>query len=403
MTTDENLSALWRRKGTIASVLLVSVLAAAVVSRVLPDVYVTKSTLLVTVSQPPTFDTVQASQSLARSYANIIESPNVARRVADRLAIPTREVVATTTLEPVVETQLLTITAEARAPEEAKKRADVYGGFAVQYARGRFARATKARVSLAEGAPLPTTPDRPKPLIYTLLAAVISLPLGVGLALLHDRFDRRLGSLEGVEERFNLPALGRIPTEGRSQSSDALSEVFRLIRLNLEVATERNRVGSIAIASAAKGEERTTVAARLASASETVLLIDAGSRNPAVSQAVGAEVGIDSPGLAEYLLGSASLDEIVYPTALPNLRFVPHGGAVVDLSSLLANNRSRLSELYRGEDLTVIDCASLEDGVEASLLSPGAEGVILDLWHIGREEIEASLSTSSTHEKWPSA
>lgn len=397
MTTDENLSALWRRKGTIASVLLVSVLAAAVISRVLPDVYVTKSTLLVTVSQPPTFDTVQASQSLARSYANIIESPNVARRVADRLAIPTREVVGTTTLEPVVETQLLTITAEARAPEEAKQRADVYGGFAVQYARERFARATKARVSLAEGAPLPTTPDRPKPLIYTLLAAVISLPLGVGLALLRDRFDRRLGSLEGVEERFNLPALGRIPPEGRSQSSDALSEAFRLIRLNLEFANEGDRVGSVFITSADKGEGKATVAARLASASKGVLLVDAGSRNPALSQAVGAELGIGSPGLAEYLLGSASLDEIVYPTALPNLRFVPHGGAVVDLSSLLTKNRHRLAELYGGQDLTVIDCTSVEDGVEASLLSPGADGVILDVWRVGRVETESSLSTSSAH------
>jgi capsular polysaccharide biosynthesis protein len=200
MKRDEALAILWRRKEIVAGFLLFFVLATAVYSKALPEVYVTESTLLVTLSEPQSFDTVQASQSLARTYANIVESPNVAELVGNRLGRPRDEVLSTTVLEPVVETQLLKIIAEGRDPQRAKLMADVYADVAVDYAAQQFGSATKARVSLADPAPLPRRPDRPKPTLYTLLAAVLGLPLGLGLAFLRDRLDRGRGGAEDVDE-----------------------------------------------------------------------------------------------------------------------------------------------------------------------------------------------------------
>ena len=77
------LTVLNRRKWLIIATVVVSVLAAAIMSQLVDKVYSTSSTLLVAVQQEgQTFDSVQASQAIARSYADIIESPNIAAEVA---------------------------------------------------------------------------------------------------------------------------------------------------------------------------------------------------------------------------------------------------------------------------------------------------------------------------------
>ena len=112
MTNDSPLAVIMRRKGLIAAVFLVFVVGTAIVSKTLTKVYSTHSTLFVTLpADQTTFDTVQASQSLARSYADIIDSPNIARLVADRIGGDSKEIHRAATFEPVQETQLLRIDA----------------------------------------------------------------------------------------------------------------------------------------------------------------------------------------------------------------------------------------------------------------------------------------------------
>src|SRR2546423_14383164 len=87
---DAPMLVLWRRRWIVIGVFLAFAVSAAVVSKLLDKVYSTDSTLIVSASSTSqTFDQVQASQALARSYTSIIGSPNIARLVADRPAAGT--------------------------------------------------------------------------------------------------------------------------------------------------------------------------------------------------------------------------------------------------------------------------------------------------------------------------
>src|SRR5215212_6888802 len=113
MRNDSPLAVIWRRKGIIIAVFLAFVVTTAVVSKTLDKVYETHATLFITLpADTQSFDTVQASQAFARSFATVLDSPNIAQQVADRIGGDNEEILAATRFEPVEETQLLRISAE---------------------------------------------------------------------------------------------------------------------------------------------------------------------------------------------------------------------------------------------------------------------------------------------------
>src|ERR687885_1106571 len=241
MKTDAPVLVLWRRKWIVLGVFLAFALGAAIVSKTLDKVYETKSTLIVAAnSKGQTFDQVQASQALARSYDQILGSPNIAQRVAQRLADGTTKdyVLNHTSSETIPQTQLIRISAEDRSAGRARHVANTYAATFLQYARRNLVGTTDARISVADLAPLPTEAARPKPTLYTLIAGILGLALGIGLAFLRDRLDHRLRTPGDVESRFEIPVLARVPRKGRSETSiAAFNEAYRILRTNLQFAS----------------------------------------------------------------------------------------------------------------------------------------------------------------------
>jgi hypothetical protein len=134
-----------------------------------------------------------------------------------------------------------------------RTRADVF----LSYASANLTPTTKTTLSLADPAPLPSSPARPKPTLYTLLAAFIGLGVALALAFLWDRVDRRMRTAAEVEARFDRPVLGRIPRRGRGERSvTAFRESFRVLRTNLQFATTHGMARSVAITSGQAEEAR---------------------------------------------------------------------------------------------------------------------------------------------------
>jgi capsular polysaccharide biosynthesis protein len=101
---DSPLAVIWRRKVLVGLIFVVFVGATAGISKSLERIYSTHATLLVALqADEQTFDSVQASQALARSFADLIASPNIAARVAARLGDGTtaRDLGEVTSFEPV--------------------------------------------------------------------------------------------------------------------------------------------------------------------------------------------------------------------------------------------------------------------------------------------------------------
>jgi succinoglycan biosynthesis transport protein ExoP len=385
MRNSSPLAIVWRRKGIVIAVFLAFAIGTAIISKTLPKVYSTHATLFVSLpADQQSFDSVQAAQALARSYADIIDSPNIAQIVADRIGGSKSDILDSSTFEPVQETQLLEINSEDKNPDRAKQIADTYARVFIEYA-GRNLRSTQATISLADAAPRPTSPARPKPTLYTLVAAILGLALGLALAFLRDRLDHRLRTSQDVELRFDAPVLARIPRRGRSDTSiTAFREANRVLRTNLQFATKGRPLRALAVTSGREGEGKTTTVAQLAVASaevgQRVIVVEADFRRPALQ----AELLPDAqeplrPGLTNYLVEAASLEDVIFPTSRPNIDIVPAGPLPPSPSALLESRRGReaVSEFLTEADLVLIDCPPLSIGADASVIAGWVDGVIV--------------------------
>lgn len=385
---DSPLAVIWRRKVIILVTFLAFVITAAVVSKNLDEVYSTHATLLVALeSDEPTFDSVQASQAFARSFAEIIKSPNIAARVDQELddERTRNDLLDATSVEAVSETQLLEIHAEDDTPEGAKEIADAYAEVFVEYAAANLTPTTGASVSLADEAPLPRSPARPKPTLYTLIAAIIGLGVALGLGFLWDRLDRRLRSAEDVEGRFDRPVLGRIPRRGRSERSvNAFRESFRVLRTNLQFATTHGMARSVAVTSGQADEGKTTAAAELALACAevgmSVIAIEADFRRPKLQRTLLPEAREPlRPGLSNYLLEASTIHEVVHSTPHTGLSIVPAGPLPPAPAALMESRRGQggLSSFQELADIVIVDCPPLGIGADASVIATWVEAVLV--------------------------
>jgi succinoglycan biosynthesis transport protein ExoP len=405
---DALLVTVWRRRWLVLGVVVVAVVASAIVSKSLPKVYSTSSKLLVSQTQQnETFDAIQAAQVTARTYADVLSSPNIARLVADRLGGGRTPdgVDRAVEVDPVAETQLLEIKAEADTPREAKTLADAYAQVFIDYARTQLGSTTGASVTLADSAPLIESPARPKPTLYVLLTLLLAIPAGIGLALLRDRLDKRLRSIDELEEQFGVHVLASVPPRGRSDLSVyAFDEAFRVLRMGVRFAAAEGPVRTVAITSTSEGEGKTTTTINLASAAieagQRVLVVEADMYRAnlykrLVEEEVPGETRLERRGLAHYLDGRATLDEVIQPTPREGLTVMPAEPLEYRLSGLLEGPRGRTlaADLAERADLVLLDCPPLTVGADAAAIAARADATILvlDLGISTRNRLRQSL------------
>lgn len=380
------LIAAWRERWLVLGIFLLIVGGTAVLSKSLPKVYSSTSTLISLAGEEQTFDSVQAGQSLARSYADILDSPLLARRVAQRLGRPqdVEEIEQSTSFEPLTETQLLKITAEARDPETARLIAATYSAVFTEYARQRLTPTTGARVALAVPAQRSANAIRPRPTLNVLLAMALGLPLALGIGVLRDRVDQRIRTTEDVEARYHLPVLGEIPLRGRSARSEAaFFEAVHHLRANLQPSSSAGGVAlTLAVVSPRRREGKTTLVANLALAAadvgSKVIVVDADLREPALQRQLLGPGPPLRPGLVDYVSGRASLEEILHPTRYDGVSLVPAGWAPPNLSEdLFERPRARMMVDLLGEaDLVLVDTPPLDAGVDGMLASSWVDSVL---------------------------
>jgi receptor protein-tyrosine kinase len=382
------LGVIWRRKWIIIATVFVFGAAAGGISKTLKKVYSTSSTLLVVQQQKSlTFDAAQAAQVVARTYSELLKSDNLAKRVAKSVGggASAATISSAVSVETVPETQLIKITAEDHSPKRAQAIANGYANAFDNYSNTVLAPKTNTTVTLADRAVKPSSPVRPKPTLYALLAALLGLAIGVALAFLRETLDTRLRTLEEIESSFDLPVLSRVPRRGKSETSiAAFTEAFRVLRTNLQFATPDGPPRTIAITSGDEGEGKTTAVSQLAlvtaATGTNVLAVEADLRRPGLQGFFAPDHnGPLRPGLSNYFLGGAPLEEIIHPTTVPTVEFVPAGPTVPSLSGLLESQRGRtaIDDLAACADLVIFDCPPLGLGADAATVAGRVDGVIL--------------------------
>lgn len=121
------------------------------------------------------------------------------------------------------------------------------------------------------------------------------------------------------------------------------SEQFKGLRAKLESRFDANGIKAVAITSAIAGEGKTISAVNLAinfasAGRKKVLLIDTDLRKSDLARGF----GISSvPGLSGYLMGTATLNDIVQSTFVPGMYIITGGKTLPDPSTLLAGEKFR--------------------------------------------------------------
>ena len=178
---------------------------------------------------------------------------------------------------------------------------------------------------LVQEAEVPSSPSSPKPLRNAILGLLLGLLLGVGIALLRERLDRRLRAPSDFEDAFGLPVLTTIPDRKllsktdhdmeRLLSSDA--EAFRMLRTRLRYFNVGRDIRSVLVTSHTPGDGKTTVAWNLATSAAAAgvrtILVEADFHRPTVAER---EELAPIPGLSELLSHQVSRDGAIQHSAV---------------------------------------------------------------------------------------
>lgn len=219
------------------------------------------------------------------------------------------------------------------------------------------------------------------------LGIILALPMAFGLSMLRNKVD----SLDSLEQRFSMVPLGTIG-ESKSLNPDARFiiepgsnqpdvEQFRGLRSNIQFRLSTLGASVIAVSSARPGEGKSTIAANLAAiiafGGKNVLIIDADMRRPAVSLIFNVP---NDTGLSNFLAGMATdLNEIIKPTDIEGLSFIPSGPLPPNPTELLASAAfHKLLETARGQwDVIVVDTPPVLAVADASVIAPQVDGMLL--------------------------
>jgi len=166
-------------------------------------------------------------------------------------------------------------------------------------------------------------------------------------------------------------------------ANDATADAFRMLRTQLLMEFRKNRWQTLAVTSPNKGAGKSTVALNLAisfamEVDHTALLVDADLRDPDVRNMLELAPG---PGLADYLVGDAALEDLLLHPRLGHLAVLPGGTPVANTSELMRSpmmaNLVRELRARHPERIIVFDVPAVLSGADTLALSEYMDATIL--------------------------
>lgn len=244
-------------------------------------------------------------------------------------------------------------------------------------------------VAIIEFAELPSSPIASMKGLTILLAAAAGFILASGTAYLLEYLDDTLKSPDSVMRLFSAPILGRIFEQAdginESQLYDAensnnpLTERFRALRTEIDLAEMGQRLQTILVTSPDVGDGKTSVATNLALSisqrGKKVFLLDADLRKPKIHKIFNLP---NDEGLADVVFARAVFDWRIGIKEFREISVLTAGDTPPDPAELLSSEKMELflSELKEVADVVVIDGPPMFVP-DAMILASKVDGVLM--------------------------
>lgn len=276
---------------------------------------------------------------------------------------------------------------------------------------------TPNNVSVVDYSIVPEEPIGPRRLISVMMAFVLALAFGCGLALFLEYLDDTVRSTEDVENLLRLPALAVIPSidsssrkrlllAGANQvdnptgivqsellikadSRSSLAEAYRQLRTSVLLSTAGHAPKTLLVTSSVPSEGKTTTAVNTAiSLSQTgasVLVIDADMRRPRIHSIFQKD---NREGLSTILSREMTENEVLsvikrYENS--SLHLLSSGPIPPNPAELIGSDQMRrlIKTLERNFTHIVIDSPPIASFTDGVLVASMVDGVLLVV-HAGK-------------------
>lgn len=405
MGIDEYYRILRRHWRIIVATTLIAVALMAVWDFFQPRVYEATSSGFVTTGKSTNLSEAsfgdQLAKSRATSYVDVAASRAVAERVIDQLKLDTTPaaLINQITVTQPTDTVLLRIAADAGSPEQAQQIANAWvKALSAQVSELEGSGTGGLRIDVLEPAQLPSTPVSPNLKLDLVIAGIVGLLLGLGLAMLRSQLDGRLRDPNKVREQFGVPVLGSVPEndqlakadrripivvgEGVRTDTEGLitAEAFLKMRTSLQYMNVDRTLRAIVVTSPNPDDGKSTVASNIAASialsGEPTLLVDADLRRPSIAGGFGL---LDGAGLAEVLAHRVDLADVIQDAPqTPNLSVLAAGLTPPNPSEMVGSQAMKaLVEQLSRDYFVVIDAPPLLPVTDAAILGTQVDGVVV--------------------------
>lgn len=271
---------------------------------------------------------------------------------------------------------------------EARSNRTVYEALLQREKEMRVSSNSRANnVRVIDHAELPGGPVSPSGRRAWLMAILIGLAAGIGVAYGLDYLNDTVKTPEDVKRHLKMSFLGLVPSVrgnkhpilGSSHSPHDFGEAFRSLRTSLHARYGEGGTKTMLVTSAQPLEGKTTTACNIAMAlaygGARVLLVDADMRRPGLHRPLRLK---NDRGLAQVLSGQVRVRDVIQRTIDPNLLAITAGTPPPNPSELLASERMKtlLTNFMHGPfDWIVIDTPPVLAVTDAVVLAPLVSGV----------------------------
>ena len=247
-------------------------------------------------------------------------------------------------------------------------------------------------IHVVDPAEVPKSPSKPTTSRNLLLALVVGVMGGIGLAFFFEYLDNTVKTPDDVERYFHLPFLGPIPNfevkEGDPDQDlvvihspmSSPSESFRGLRTSILFSAAKQVPQVILITSSAAKEGKTLVASNLAvvmaQGGSRVLILDCDMRRPRLHKVFSLP---RDPGMSNILVGEAAWEKTVRPTKVENLWAISSGPIPPNPAELVSSEAMQeLIQSLRGRyDRILIDSPPTMAVTDSVALSRLTDGLVL--------------------------